>query len=91
MNIYEWDRAIIPPMNICPELYCFFFTDCDIRNGKVIRIKGRCDEAFKHFDGNLDCIRRPNFQSPARDWYEPCNPVLEREGLPNDYFINKIL
>jgi hypothetical protein len=22
-----------------------------------------------------------------RDWYEPCEPALERDGLPDDYFV----
>lgn len=33
------------------------------------------------------CIRINN--NGDADWYEPCEPALEKDGLPHDYFINK--
>jgi len=65
---------IKPPQNICPEKYCFFWHE------------DKCDEAFKAL-GDEDCIRRPQHTTPAVDYYEPCDPELRRDGLPDDYFI----
>ena len=73
----KWDKTIKPSLYICPEKYCFFWHE------------GKCDEAYKAFDISNECIRNPLCKSNVSDWYEPCEPELRRDGLPDDYFINK--
>ena len=49
----------------------------------------KCGEAYKSFNSSYNCIRMPICQSNARDWYEPCEPTLHQDGLPDDYFMCK--
>ena len=81
----KWDKSLKPSRHICPEKYCFFWGTSSYINGKL-SMKNKCDEAFKALAG-YDCIRRPDHQTPAKDYYEPCEPELQRDGLPDDYFI----
>lgn len=68
-------RAIKAAIYVCPEKYCFFWHD------------NKCDEAYKSFDNSYDCIRKSPCQTTSRDWYEPCEPELDRDGLSHESFV----
>lgn len=42
----------------------------------------RCSETFG------PCLRL-DMNENYQDWYEPCEPELEKDGLPWNYFINE--
>ena len=71
----KWDITVNPSKHVCPETFCFFWRE------------DKCDEAYRAFDRRTDCVRRPSCLPDARDWYEPCEPELDRAGLPHDYFV----
>lgn len=60
----------------CPHKYCFFWH------------MGACDEAFKAFHITYDCTRKN--KNGSHDWYEPCEPELEKDGLPLDFFMKEL-
>jgi hypothetical protein len=62
---------------LCPEKYCFLWDDEE----------NKCDECYKELDSFSDCIRR-NIQG-TNDFYEPCEPYLEKDKLPINYFVKK--
>ena len=54
---------------------------CRCRFGVCTRLRGATGQRV-HQPG----LRRPVPARDVRDWYEPCEPALERDGLPHDYF-----
>ena len=74
VDLKKWDTTTRPTKSICPEKYCFLWHG------------DKCGEAYKSFNSNYDCIRKPLCQPDARDWYEPCEPTLRQDELPDDYF-----
>jgi len=81
----EWNKAIKPSENICPEKYCWFWGKTKYVEGKRYT-EYKCRESYRDLK-DVDCVRRPQYQTPAIDWYEPCEPELRRDGLPDDYFM----
>ena len=82
-----------PSENICPKKYCFEWIDegDSIANG----IYNGLDDALSNLKPVLrsgcgctfgKCIRADK-KNGDRDWYEPCEPALKKDGLPWFYFI----
>ena len=65
----NWDKHKKPPDSICPEAFCFLWSES----------KGCCRETFGK-------CRRSTANQSDTDWYEPCEPELEKQGLPWFYF-----
>ena len=93
----NWDSLKKPPLNICPEEFCFFWKEKG--SGFALGLYNNLDEALmaikpveKSFCGcNFGkCIRnKENIEfCEVNNWYEPSEPVLEKAGLPWFYFIN---
>lgn len=62
------------------------FVFSDIK--KAIKVADRAKPAKDGYCGCAfgDCIRTKN-KSTNKDWYEPNEPELERNGLPLDYYL----
>jgi hypothetical protein len=88
-----------PDYTLCPKHHCFHW----LEKGSLIarHVQVNLDEVSTHWEkvkksgcgcsfGN--CVREGRFKDLDtryfRDWYEPCEPSLEKEGVPHDYFIN---
>jgi hypothetical protein len=89
-----WQQHIIPSPNICPKEYCFFWTEEGdyfapdlygdlqeaLNNTKEITRSG-CRCTFGK------CVRNKDANG-LKDWYEPCEPELEKAELPWFYFMS---
>jgi hypothetical protein len=87
-----------PDYTICPKHYCFQWL---IKGGHIARgFHSSLEEASLHWEEILEsgcgssfgiCLRDERFQGieglSTKDWYEPCEPALDADGLPHDYFI----
>jgi hypothetical protein len=81
----RWNPNERPPPNVCPERYCFFW----IPPGGRAHQKGRW---VSFPEGGCSCslgicTRLPGAKG-ERDYYEPCEPELDADGLPHTYFIS---
>lgn len=86
--------TVIPPANICPKKYCYFFLEPNDYYAQSLHnnLKQAMNklELIEQESCGCEfgiCIRINN--DGDADWYEPCKPALEKDGLPQDYFINK--
>lgn len=93
-----WDQHRRPPSDQCPGEYCFQWippggsADMSGRSyGSVREALARRDGWVDFPDGGCSCTfgvcTRLDPVAGDRDWYEPCEPALERDGLPWFYFI----
>ena len=86
----------LTPINkdLCPKKYCFFFVEHNDYHASglyenleaalfnlQLSEKSSCDCSFGR------CTRI--YSNGDRDWYEPCEPTLDQDNLPYDYFIKK--
>jgi hypothetical protein len=85
------------PPNICPERYCFFWIPHGGSADMSGQIQSSVDAAFREGgfasfpEGGCSCtfgicMRLPGAKG-ERDWYEPCEPELDADGLPHVYFM----
>lgn len=97
----SWDKHTKPPADFCPGRYCFMW----VPPGGPADMSGRSYDSFQEAVTRRDdwvefpqggcscsiglCTRIDPFGGD-RDWYEPCEPALERDGLPWFYFIPSI-
>jgi hypothetical protein len=95
-----WDPKKRPPLDRCPERYCFHW----VTPGGCANISRRAydslADSFADHDAWVDfpeggcacdlgpCIRLSR-AAGAKDWYEPHEPALERDGLPWFYFVRE--
>lgn len=67
----KWNVNIKPDEFICPENFCFHWSED----------KQKCDESlgkcYRCYPNDADC----------KDLYEPCEPEMEKHNLPWLYFI----
>lgn len=92
-----WDKHTKPPADVCPQGYCFFWMPAGGRADISRRLYDSVEDALAHGDwvefpeGGCNCrwgvCRRFDPVGGDRDWYEPCEPHLERDGLPWFYFV----
>jgi hypothetical protein len=85
-----------PPPNICPERYCFFWIPpggCAVTTGKPFQAVDAevKDSTFTSFpNGGCSCslgvCTRLKGKKGEHDFYEPCEPELDADGLPHNYF-----
>lgn len=66
----KWDKFKKPPENICPQKFCFIWSE-DVN---------KCRATF-------GLCKRLAPDKCNKDWYDPCEPELEKNGLPWFYFI----
>ncbi|MCL1816869.1 MAG: hypothetical protein FWG43_04630 [Clostridiales bacterium] len=66
----KWDKNSKPSEDICPEIFCFFWSELD----------HKCRDTFGK-------CRRLTLKAFDYDWYEPCEPELEKHDLPWFFFI----
>ncbi|PGZ86724.1 hypothetical protein [Bacillus sp. AFS029533] len=79
----------------CPKKYCFHwvgegdihlpFVFSDIK--KAMKITNKAKSAKEGYCGCSfgSCIRKSN-NLTHKDWYEPNEPEIEKDGLPLDHF-----
>lgn len=96
-----WNKHIKPPSDFCPGRYCLFWVPPGGSADMSRRTYKSLKEALSKHDG---WVKFPNggcgcsFGSCTRldpiagdhDWYEACEPALERDNLPWFYFIPSI-
>jgi hypothetical protein len=86
-----------PPPNICPQRYCFFWIPPGGSADTSGQLHPSLGEAlhkgvFTSFpEGGCSCrlgnCSRLPVANGTRDYYEPCEPELDADGLPHDYFV----
>lgn len=93
-----WDKHTKPPADVCPGKYCFQWVPpggaADM-SGRYYRslqkALDRSDDFVEFPRGGCSCsfgvCTRLDPVAGDQDWYEPCEPELERDGLPWFYFI----
>jgi hypothetical protein len=100
----KWNKNIKPSLDICPEQYCFFWAkqgDFMDTSGVAHESLDKAFEYLSHNDGWLEVkqsrcscrfgtCKRLGLNKDDRDWYEPCEPELKKDGLPWFYFISSI-
>jgi hypothetical protein len=93
----KWELRVRPPSNVCPEHYCFHWAGAGDRTSQPGRTCVSREEALRELRtwkvwevGGCACsfgpCRRINSAAEV-DYYEPCEPRLEQDGLPRFYFI----
>src|SRR5688572_17896449 len=96
-----WDKHKKPPADFCPGRYCFQW----VPPGGFADLSGRTYRSFEEAIARRDdwvefpqggcacsfglCTRLDPVDGD-RDWYEPNEPALERDGLPWFYFIPSV-
>jgi hypothetical protein len=93
-----WDKHTKPPGDFCPGKYCVQW----VPPGGAADLSGRTCRSFQDAitrradwtefpQGGCGCgfgvCTRLDPVAGDHDWYEPCKPALERDGLPWFYFI----
>ena len=92
----KWNLLVRPPEGVCPEKYCFHW----VTPGGYADMTGRRyasrEEALRNAewtpfpDGGCSCTlglcKRFDPVNGSQDFYEPCEPRLEEDGLPWFYF-----
>ncbi len=96
-----WEKHTKPPAEVCPGRYCFQW----IPPGGAADMSGRKYGSFEEAiarregweqfpQGGCSCAfglcTRLDPVAGDCDWYEPCEPALERDGLPWFYFIPSV-
>jgi hypothetical protein len=91
-----------PDLTICPKHYCFHWLEKGdfIARGfhanleeasqhmeEVLEDGCGCSLGICLRDERLQSIKGAKDNLSIRDWYEPCEPALDKNGLPHDYFI----
>src|SRR5947208_7785331 len=98
MEKKNWDVKLKPPADICPQEYCFMWVAPDYAADMSGRVYSSMKESLNNRSawvtfpsGGCGCsfgiCTRMDPINGNRDWYEPCGPALERDGLPWYYFI----
>jgi hypothetical protein len=91
--IVEWIPGIKPPRDFCPQEFCFHWR---IKGGYYASgIHENLEKALGGLKLNEESQCGCSFGSCKRDkscpgdkdWYESCEPLLEKQGLPWFYFI----
>lgn len=95
-TIMNQDPSHIPPRLECPQRFCFFWVPRGGWKDVSGRVYKSLEEALRdgtwvtYEEGACGCsfgvCSRSGEPGEARDWYEPCEPELDRAGLPHDYF-----
>lgn len=93
-----WNKDVKPPAGVCPERYCFHW----VPPGGAVDMSGRSrasvEDAMAHPDAwkripeggcgrTSGACKRLDPVAGDYDAYEPCEPTLDRDGLPWFYFI----
>lgn len=96
-----WDKHKKPPVDVCPEQYSFHW----VPPGGLADMSGRLHNSIEEAlarrdswvevpDGGCVCrfgvCTRLDPVAGDHDWYETCEPELERDGLPWFYFIPSV-
>jgi len=93
----RWSKAQRPPVDVCPEKYCFFWVRPGGRANMSDHPHPSLEEALESPDGwvdfpnggcacSLGTCTRHNAADGDHDWYEPCEPALRADDLPWFYF-----
>ena len=91
-NDSTWEENKQPNLTICPKHFCFFwhergdsvakgmYANVEKAMGNLVKVgKSQCGFQYGR------CTRNQQAEG-ARDFYEPCEPALEKAGLPDFYF-----
>jgi hypothetical protein len=87
-----WVASERPPPLVCPRRYCFNFVEAGnlLAPGRHASLDDAVDRLSTvtedYCSGSFGRCKRGGLGGDT-DWYEPCEPVLERDGLPWFYFI----
>jgi hypothetical protein len=92
MSHERWDPRIRPPASVCPERFCFFWLE--VGDGFAPGFHQNLEASFSemqlvteaHCGCSFGVCTRSDPERGDNDWYEPCEPFLERAGLPRFYF-----
>jgi len=88
----EWPPNQQPDLSICPQHFCFFWDEKgDLKAPGFYKSP---EEALNHFvkitksqcGFQYGCCSRNKAVNGIKDFYEPCEPRLEKAGLPDFYF-----
>ena len=99
----KWNLRIKPPLDICPEKYCFFWAEI----GDRLAAKSAYDSLDEALSSDWTTVENAHCTSERccretkehkiisalktdSDWYEPCEPILNRDGLPDLFFCNPV-
>jgi len=93
-----WDKRRKPPADFCPGRYCFQWippggaADMSGRSYRSVQESLSSRDGWVEFpDGGCACTfgacNRLDPVAGDHDWYAPCEPTLEGDGLPWFYFI----
>lgn len=95
----EIDASSLPDASRCPGVYCFAYAHAgDIVSADPGQMFDSLEEAVTHLQNegvrvsrdhcacSLGPCRRWTGNESDADYYEPCEPRLERDGLPDLFF-----
>lgn len=93
-----WDKHTKPPSDFCPGRYCVFWVTPGGSADMSGRIYRSLEDALAPHEGwvkfpkggcscSFGVCTRTDPVAGDHDWYEPCEPALERDNLPWFYFI----
>lgn len=89
-----WEKNKQPDLSICPKHFCFFWQEKGdlVAKGMHKSVEDAMDQLVKVGKSQCGfqygrCVRAQKAEG-ARDFYEPCEPVLRKAGLPDFYFNN---
>jgi hypothetical protein len=99
----EKDKAILKPdYTVCPKHYCFHWLEKGghIARGFHENLEAASLHSEEMLESGCVnslglCLRDERLQSIkgainnqfGKDWYEPCEPALDKDGLPHNFFI----
>jgi hypothetical protein len=91
----NWIPSVKPPADVCPEQFCFHWVLAGEAATPPWKEYNSLEEAFAELRTfkEAGCMLGPgkcsrNKAAPGEtDWYEPCEPALEKAGFPWFYFI----
>ena len=91
-----------PDNTICPKHYCFHWLEKgsyiarglhssleEAFNYMEEALESGCVNSFGFCrrDERIQNFKKSQPYQRCKDWYEPCEPALDKDGLPHDYFI----
>ena len=86
----------IPARHECPQRFCFHWCPAGTKVEAVPRLYGSLQEALNEATWIVvdearcglrsEACRRSGRPGATADWYEPCEPELDKAGLPHGYF-----
>ena len=90
------ETSEIPARGECPRRFCFFWVPAGGKKDLSGRLYESVEEAFREAkfvtftSGGCGCsfgvCSRSGEPGSGKDWYEPCEPELDKAGLPHHYF-----